>query len=290
MMNHHIDLALLHSFVTLAESGRFTKAAALVGRSQSALTQQIQKLEDLLGGELLVRGRKSLTLTPRGEITLNYGRKMLMLQEQLHAEMTGGDMQGEVRFGSPEDFASHYLPTILQRFTLTHPKITLDVNCELTLNLLEAWRQGQYDVIIIKQEPGHIAPGAIPLWREPLVWVGLLDVFNRCQPEGGPLSLVLSPAPCVYRERTLAALSEARLPWRLVYTSPSLAGAVAAVRAGLGLTVLPKKIVPPDLKALPGTTILPRLQETVICVLVRPNPSPAVRAFAEYVTNLLPHD
>lgn len=285
-----LDLALLQTFVTLAETRSFTRAAAHIGRSQSAVTQQIHKLEGQLGGPLFVRGRKSVSLTPRGELLLGFGRKMLLLQEQLLTEMREGETAGAVRFGSPEDFATHYLPGILKRFTETHPRITLDVNCELTLTLLEAFARGEYDLIIIKQEPGVLPPGARPLWREMLVWAGLPGQMAAVRDRETVLPLVLSPAPCVYRQRTLDALAGARIPWRLTYTSPSLAGTIAAVRAGLGLTVLPQKIVPEDLRAVRRSPVLPELSETQICLLIRPNPAPAVQAFAEYIAALLPRE
>jgi DNA-binding transcriptional LysR family regulator len=287
---HHLDLSLLRTFIAVAETHSFTKAAAHVGRSQSAVTQQIQKLEETVGGALLVRGKRSVMLTPRGELLLGFGRKMLVLEEQLLTEMREGETAGEVRFGSPEDFATHYLPGILKRFTETHPRITLAVNCELTLTLLEAFARGEYDLVIIKQEPGALHPGAQPLWREMLVWAGLPDQLAALQSKESVVPLVLSPAPCVYRQRTLDALGKAQIPWRLTYTSPSLAGAIAAVRAGLGLTVLPQKIVPEGLRAVTRSLVLPELSETQICLLIRPNPAPAVQAFAEYIAALLPRE
>lgn len=286
-----LDLGLLKTFITVAETQSFTRSAALIGRSQSAVTQQIHKLEESLGGALLVRGKRSVTLTPRGERLLGFGRKLLLLHEQMLTDMREGETTGEVRFGSPEDFATHYLPGILKRFTETHPRITLAVNCELTLTLIEAFARGEYDLIILKQEPGSLYPGAQPLWREPLVWAGLPDCFAGLQSKTtDTVPLVLSPAPCVYRQRTLEALAGAQIPWRLTYTSPSLAGAIAAVRAGLGLTVLPRKIVPDDLRAVARNAVLPQLNDTQICLLMRPHPSDAVRAFADYVAAALPHD
>jgi DNA-binding transcriptional LysR family regulator len=287
---HTLDLALLRTFITVADTHSFTRAAAHIGRSQSAVTQQIHKLEESLGGPLFVRGKRAVMLTPRGELLLGFGRKMLVLEEQLLTEMREGETVGAVRFGSPEDFATHYLPGILKRFTETHPRITLAVNCELTLTLIEAFARGEYDLIIIKQEPGALYPGAQPLWRELLVWAGLPGQIAALQSKDTMLPLVLSPAPCVYRQRTLDALAGAQIPWRLTYTSPSLAGAIAAVRAGLGLTVLPQKIVPDDLRAVARSRILPELSETQICLLTRPNPGAAVQAFADYVAALLPRE
>lgn len=300
-----LDTAVLRSFRTLAETGSFTRTAERVGRTQPAVTQQIRRLEAALGHRVVVRGKR-VALTAAGETLLGYARQILDLADGASAALAGPGDGGEVRFGSPEDIATFFLPEILARFTRRHPAVRLQTTCALTLDLLKGFGRRNYDVVVIKQEPHAIHPGAVPVWRERLVWVGPAEpgVFTP----GPPLRLALSPEPCVYRARAVAALAGAGkagpgkegpgkegpgkertgLAWSIVYTSPSLAGVAAAVRAGLGITVLPRTMIPPGLAALslPG---LPPLADTVVCVATRAGAPPAAEAFARFVAEAFGH-
>lgn len=285
-----IDTALLRTFYALATTGSFTRAAEKVSRTQSAVSQQIQKLEETLGQPLFVRSRRHVALTTAGELLLGYARQVLELLDQALDKLAHPDPWGEVRFGSPEDFATFFLPDILARYLDRHPHVLLRTNCELTLRLIEGFERDAFDLVVIKQDAGHLHPGARPLWGEKLVWVGN---DPRRPPAGlggeGGMKLVLSPEPCVYRRRALRALDRAGIGWTIVYTSPSLAGAAAAVRAGLGLTVLPRNMIPPGLVPLPPDSGLPDLEETQMCLLVRAAPSAAVATFAQYIEDRLSH-
>ena len=285
-----IDTALLRTFYTLATTGSFTRTAEKVARTQSAVSQQIQRLEDTLGQPLFVRTRRQVALTTAGEVLLGYARQVLELLDQALDKLAYPDPWGEVRFGSPEDFATFFLPDILARYLEQHPNVLLRTRCELTLTLIEGFDRDELDLVVIKQDPGRRHPGARPLWGEKLVWVGS-DPARPPAVMGAEtgIRLVLSPEPCVYRRRALNALDRADLPWTIVYTSPSLAGAAAAVRAGLGLTVLPRTMIPQGLADLPADAGLPDLEETQICLLVRPDPSPAVATFAGYIEDRLSH-
>jgi DNA-binding transcriptional LysR family regulator len=290
-----LDTAVLRSFRTLAETGSFTRTAERVGRTQPAVTQQIRRLEAALGHRVVVRGKR-VALTAAGETLLGYARQILDLADSASAALAGAGDGGEVRFGSPEDIATFFLPEILARFTRRHPAVRLQTTCALTLDLLKGLGRRSYDVVVIKQEPHAIHPGAVPVWRERLVWVGPAEpgVFTP----GPPLRLALSPEPCVYRARAVAALAAAGkdgagregagLAWSIVYTSPSLAGVAAAVRAGLGITVLPRTMIPPGLAplSLPG---LPPLADTVVCVATRAGAPAAAGAFARFVTETFGH-
>ena len=244
------DLDLLRTFVAIADNGGFTRAAERVGRTQSTVSLQIKKLEEGLGRRVFDReggGRGGEPrLTPDGEILLNYARQVLRLCDEARSRIMEPGVEGTVRLGTPEDFATVHLPDILARFARAHPRVALEVNCDFTLNLLEGFSKGLYDLVLFKREPQGPA-GGVGVWREVLVWTaGPRLVLN----EGDTLPLVLAPVPDVYRKRAIAALEAAGRTWRIVYTSPSLAGLQAAVRAGLGVTVLPKEMVPAGLMVL----------------------------------------
>ena len=279
---HDVDTAVLRTFLALAETGSFSRAGALVGRSQSAVSEQIRKLEDMFGRRLLERTTRRVRLTAEGEQFLQHARAMVAQANAMLAHFRAPDLAGEVRFGSPEDFASAYLPDILGVFAAAHPAVELHVSCQLTLPLVEAFEAGEQDLIIVKQDPARRYPAARPLWREHLVWVAApsLPADFGTATQSRALPLVLSPAPCVYRGRATDALQSTGVRWSGVYTSPSFAGQAAAARAGLGFAVMPRTMVPPDLVVLRDW---PALAEVEIALLGQSRLSPAAAALAGFI-------
>lgn len=276
----NLELALVRSFVAIAEVKSFTRAGQRLGRSQSAISLQIRRLEDQIGCRLLSRDPRHVVLTTEGEAFLPQARRLLRLNDEILAGLTGGDVAGEVRLGAPEDFATVHLPDILGQFTRANPKATLAVTCDLTLNLLEQLRDGALDLALVKREPLGPDVGT-RVWREPLVWVGADASLTET---GDPLPLVVAPSPCVYRKRAITALERAGRAWRCAYTSPSLAGQQAALRAGLGITVLPSEMVPPDLMRLGPKHGLPELADTEIALM---RAATAVPAAAERLADFI---
>jgi DNA-binding transcriptional LysR family regulator len=272
-----VDSLQLKSFIAIAETGSFGKAARTVSRTQSALSLQIKKLEDQLGCQLFDRGGRKVTLTPEGEIFLGYARQMKQLQWEVFSRLREPDVEGEIRFGTPEDFATHYLPDVLARFRKHHPRVQLNVSCDLTLNLLEQFQQGQFDVILVKRDPQSVK-GGTKVWREPLVWAAA----EGYRPEER-LSLVLSPQPCIYRARALAALDRARRTWHIGYTSPSLAGTLAAVRAGFGMTVLPSHMIPEGIHPVGKDYRLPHLADAEVALIKQDEATKVAGLFADYI-------
>ena len=259
----NLDLDLVRAFVTVAEARSFTRAGERLGRTQSAISLQIRRLEDRLGTTVLSRDPRHVVLTPQGEAFLPQARRLLRLNDEIIAELRADDLEGEVRLGAPEDFATVHLPQILGEFARAHPKVALAVTCDLTLNLLERLKDGALDVALVKREP--LGPDlGVRVWREPLVWVAADASVLK---PGEPAPLIIAPAPCVYRKRAIAALEAKGQTWRAAYTSPSLAGQHAALRAGLGLTVLPRDMTPNDLVVLGEAHGLPALADAEIALL-----------------------
>ncbi len=265
--------------MTILEAEGFTRAAERLGRTQPAISLQIRRLEELVGSPVLVRGAARPIPTVQGELLLSYARRILALHDEVQARLAAPDLDGQVRLGTPEDFATTHLPGVLARFSAGHPRVALDVRCDFTLNLQAAFDAGEFDLVLVKREPGPVREG-LKVWREKLVWVAMRGL---AWPEG-PLPLVLAPAPDVYRARAMAALDAAGLPWRVAYTSASLAGQHAAVRAGLGIAPLPRDMVPPDLDAV-AQHGLPPLADAEIAMLVAPGAAPATRRLADHITS-----
>ena len=168
--NMTLDLALLRSFITVLEAGGFTRAGERLGLSQPAISLQMKRLEESVGRVLIERESRGLRVTPDGEILLGYAREMLRLNDEARGRLSYRNVEGIVRLGTPEDFATTHLPDVLARFARTHPRISLDVRCNLTLNLLAGLSAGEYDLVLIKREPQGPG-GGVKVWREPLVWV-----------------------------------------------------------------------------------------------------------------------
>lgn len=256
----NLDVDLLRAFVTVVETGSFTRTAALLGRTQPAVSLQIRRLEDQLRSPLFDRGGKGVALTTEGAALLPQARRLLRLNDEIVSTLGDGDLEGEVRFGAPEDIATIHLPGILGAFARSHPRIKLSVTCDYTANLLEQMSRGLLDMALIKREPVGPELG-VRVWSEPLVWVAL----DASILEASPLPLIIAPAPDIYRKRALGALSNAGIAFRPAFTSPSLAGQMAALRAGLGVGVLPAAMAPRDLVVLRHP--LPALADSEIALV-----------------------
>ena len=279
----NIDTIAIQCFIAVAETGSFTRAAERVGRTQSAVSQQITKLEYLLGRLLLVRG-KAFTLTPEGEIFLGYARRIFALHREALDRFKEPDLEGEVRFGLPENFASVYLSDILVDFSRIHPRILLNIECDLTLNLFDRFKQNEFDLVLVKMNRPEDFPNGLDVWSEPLRWVGDVNLVDP----GKPVPLVLAPQPCVYRASALQSLQQESRAWRLVFSSPSYAGAVAAVRAGMGISVMPQTMIPGDLQAIDAVW-LPTLADTHVSLIKHTATNPVINTLEEFVLRKLKH-
>jgi DNA-binding transcriptional LysR family regulator len=259
----NLDLDLIRTFVAVAEAKNFTRAGARLGRTQSTISLQVQRLEEQLDAEVFKRDPRSVTLTAEGESLLPQARALLRLNDEIVGGLYGRALEGEVRFGAPEDFATTHLPGILGDYARAYPHVSLSVTCDLTMKLMEKMAQGELDLALIKREPVGSDVG-VRVWRETLVWVGAGD---DVLPKDGPVPLVVAPAPCVYRKRATAALDSCGRPWRIAYTSHSLAGQLAALRAGLGVSALPQEMASPELVVFGKDDGFPALAEAEIALI-----------------------
>jgi DNA-binding transcriptional LysR family regulator len=262
MRVRNIDTDLLRTFVTLVDLGGFTRAGEALGRSQPAISLQMKRLEEAIGATLLRRDARELGLTIEGETLLGYARRILRLHDEALAAVGRASDGAEVRLGIPNDFAALLLPRVLAHFAEENVDARVSLTCELSHVLLDRLAQGALDVVVaMHREP--VAPPAAMLraWTERLVWVGTADTRL---PDGTPIPLVAYPDGCAYRMAMLRALNLAERPWRLVLDSPSLGAIEAAVQAGLGVTVMAERTVPPGLAALPRSCGLPGLADMVV--------------------------
>ena len=278
-----INTTALECFLAVVETKSFTKAAKRLGCTQSAISQQIVKLEKLIGKLLLVRG-KNFSVTSHGMVFLDYARKIFSLHMEALDRFKEPDLQGEVRFGLPEDLASVFLSNVLTDFSSIHPRILLNVECDLTLNLFERFKKNQFDLVVLKMNHPEKFPNGLNVWSQALQWVGdihLLDCPNK------PVPLVLSPQPCVYRARAISSLQKVGKKWRMVFSSHSFSRTIAAVKAGLGITVLPKNMVPKDVDIIKPSKKVPTLDDTYVSLIKHQSQNAAINTFEEFVLQKL---
>jgi DNA-binding transcriptional LysR family regulator len=276
-----MDFFSLQCFVAVASSGSFTKASAQLGRTQSAVSQQIAKLELQLNRILLQRGRQ-LRATDDGELLLGYARQILALHNEVTDRFKEPELEGEVHFGLPEDFASVFLSEVLTDFTRIHPRIVLSIECDLTLNLYSRFKRREFDLVLVKMNQPDDFPNGIEVWSEKLEWVGTSQKIDRTK----PLALVLSPKPCVYRSQALKALELSDWRWRIALSSQSFASTVAAVRAGMGCTVLPRTMIPAGLEIVKHKD-LPSLADVHVSLLKRKRDNAVANSLAEFISQRL---
>lgn len=278
-MPFNVDTTLLKSFIAAAEAKSFSDAAKLVGRSQSAFSLQIQRLEDALKCQLFDRRTKQIRLNQKGKQFLVFAKKSLELQREIYETLNDHPSASTIRLGVPEDFCTHYMPKIIAKFHQQHPQIHVEVKCDFTLNLLENYKQKQLDMILVKRDPETVK-GGTRVWQEPLIWVGK----KQAKPQS-MLNLILSPEPCIYRARALAALDRAKKSYQIVYTSPSLTGTIAAIEENLGISVLPEAMMPKTLIKVDDLYRLPHLAKAEIALIKQSDLSQEQLLFADYVSS-----
>ncbi len=276
-----IDMELYRTFLVIAETSSFTKASELVGRTPSAVSMQIKKLETMLGVAVFAREGRTVRLTPEGEALLGYARRILMLNEEAVSLFVAPAVEGEVRFGAPSDFGTRFLPNILSRFARSHPGVSVDVHLDGSPMLDDMVRKGNLDLVLYTARPGTgLVQGGEIVFTEPLVWVGLEGGIAY---ERDPVPLAVSTPGCPWRRAARVALDDAQKPYRISYTSFHSAGQEAALLADLAIAPFPASVVEPPLQILDQRHGLPEIGDYHIVMIERARAGKATHAFARHV-------
>jgi len=233
------DAEALRSFVTGIELGSFVLAADRLGRSTSAVSAQLKKLEQQAGTELVQKSGRHLILTERGEVMLSYARRILRLNDEASAIMLASALSGSLNLGMQEDFGEALLPALLGTFTRAHPQVQVSASITRNQQLLDGIRHNEFDLAVCWQaDEAPLFPSSRSLGRIPMRWIGPENFdLKHYQQTGEPLPLLVFEAPCLMRNAATTALDKAGIPWRIAFTSRSLSGIWAAMSAGLGITV-----------------------------------------------------
>jgi DNA-binding transcriptional LysR family regulator len=260
-----LDLDVLRTLVLAVDLGGFARAARRVGRTQSAVSLQMRRLEESAGQPLFTRAGRSFALTTAGEQVLGYARRLLAINDEAVAAVRGTRLACPVRLGVLADFAETWLPQVLARFARTHPTARLEVQVDRRIAMLDALDRGRLDLALVFDAD---RPRGVRLGDLPMAWIA---PRGSRWASGGVLPLVLFEAPCVFRTAALAALDRAGIPWHVAFTSQSLTGIWAAVDAGLGVTVRTPIGVPRGLQVVDPVTgkvaRLPALPSTELWLL-----------------------
>jgi len=263
-MGHiNLDMDVLRTLVTAQQLGSFNRAAGRIGRSQSAVSQQIRKLEEQVGEPLFHKQGRGLALTEAGDVMLAYARRILDLNDEAVVAVRGRAVDGIVRFGLPADFAETWLPTALGRFKRAHPAVRIEAVVDRNRRLLERLDKGELDLVLAL---GNDARGdAEPVASLPLVWIGPASA-EPIWTAGKAIPLAMYESPCFFRQGALTALDRAGLPWRIAFTGPGLHGLWAAVEAGLGITLRTAVGLPAGVRVLGDSVGLPPAPQTALAL------------------------
>jgi DNA-binding transcriptional LysR family regulator len=238
------DTVLLRTFIAICDSGSFTKAAREVNLTQSAVSLHIKRLEDQVGSRLIVRNARSIHLTKRGEILLSYARRILALHKEAEDRL-GRDASASIRIGAPDYFDFQILSSLLEQFAASHPAVQLQVELGIGPDISALLDEGDLDMAIVSREIGE--GDGVPLCRERRVWAAARTM--RLDPEA-PAPLALYPPHCRWRQLALEQLDRAGRAWTVVLQSAGTAGILAALDAGVAISVFPEYGLAPKLKSL----------------------------------------
>jgi DNA-binding transcriptional LysR family regulator len=258
-MPHNLDVSLLRAFVAVVDSGGMTAAAGTLNLTQAAVSQQIKRLEEIVGEELVTRDRRGMGLTPAGERLFGRAKRMLALNDEIWTEMTTPVYEGEVRLGIPSDIITTYLPTFLKAFARSYPRVQISLNSGSSAALRAKLQAGQVDVVLATEM--RCDEGGENLVMDRLVWVGA---------RGGeaawlrPLPVSIGCSDCAFRAPIRKALQKAGIEWRSVSEVTNTSAQVATVAADIAVMAWMASTVPANMEVLGPDSGLPLLPPFMI--------------------------
>ena len=280
-----LDLDQLQTFVAIADTGSFTRAADEVHRTQSAVSMQMRRLEERIGKALFEKDGRTNRLTDHGEKLLAYARRMIRLNRETMAAFDDTSLEGQIRIGTPDDYADRFLPEIMARFARSNPRVEMSVVCEPTANLVELLKRGQLDIALVTHSAGTGQSEIVR--REPLLWV---SSANHPIHEETILPLAVGRPTCMWRRVACDALDSSGRDYRILFTSWSATVVIAAVLSGLAVSVLPECALRPGMRVLgeaDGFADLPDIRIGIMRGHAHAGPSAIVEALARHITESL---
>ncbi|AZO41904.1 LysR family transcriptional regulator [Mesorhizobium sp. M7D.F.Ca.US.005.01.1.1] len=283
-MQAPLDLRLLATFVRAAHSGTLSATAVQVGRTQSAVTMQIQRLEEALGQSLFHRSGSGVRLTGSGERFLAYAERILKIHDEAISALSDKGLHGSMTFGSPEDYLSAFFPALLKSFGTRYPDVEIKVVSAPTVELRTLLHSRQIDLALVSTPNPSDAQDVVR--TEPLVWVGSKPTLEL-HDFGDTVPMALPASNAMDHKAACEAMARAGIRYKISYASNSLAGLIAVARSGLAISVMTQEAVPSDLYIL--NTPFPKLPRLgILIAFAESERSPAVEAFANHIRSVLP--
>ena len=249
-----LDLAVMRTLLAAVETGSFAGAARKVGRSESAVSLQLKRLEEQIGEPVFLRAGKQMTLTGAGARLVEYARRLLDLNDEALSAASESSTGGTVTLGVPHDVTETWLPAVIEGFRRSHPSATLKVVEGRSAILLSRLADDQIDLAIVfsAKRPENA------VWSAdlPMAWIGRDDYGVR---KNQPLRLAAFDPPCFFRAAAIASLEHAGIDWSIGYVSNTLPDLWSAVKLDLGIAVRTPAAVPAGLAILDSKHGLPDL-------------------------------
>ncbi|AZW43366.1 LysR substrate-binding domain-containing protein [Bordetella bronchiseptica] len=277
-----LDLDALRTLVVIQEKDGFAAAAVHIGKTQSAVTQQMQRLESQLGRAIFERRGRQKRLTPLGLRLLDYARHLLAVNDEALRSLQQGSLEGVLRIGAPHDVADNMLPPLLAQVARVSPLLQIDIHVGRSPFLMESLHRGEIDMTISNRHDPTLE--GVVLRSSPTVW---LCSASYLLDSAKPIPLVLADGPSLFRRLAQEALDDAGIRWSPSYTSSSLIGIKAALRAGLGVTARGVELLDAEFRVLGEADGLPRLPDVAYYLFVRKN---VVRPLTRRVFDMLKSD
>lgn len=273
----NLQIEYLRTFIALAETKGFTKTGVRINRSQSAVSMQIKRLEDEIGKALFERIGKTVKLTTEGHVLIKYALRIIKEHDDAVRALLKPDLEGFIRFGSPEHYTVGILPKLLARFASAYPDVVVEMRCENSDKIKEALDKGELDVGICTQ----INDGGQVIYHDPVVWVANSGFIMQ---NYKTLSIAVFEEGCIFRTWAVEALEKSGVRYRIVYVSRSLSGLMDAVRAGLAIAPIIRSNVPPDLKIVGLGNGLPVLPiSNIVLHKMKKLTSEIIECFCEHI-------
>ncbi len=276
----------LRTLVAVVDLGSYTKAADRVGRTQPAVTLQIQKLQELAGCRIMKAGGRDFSLTEDGELLLRYARQILRLNDEIASRLQRRKPEGVVRIGLPTDYAVAFLQRVLTNFVEQHKDVELEISCHLSATTMQLLADDDLDLAIAlysEHQSGSLAYS----WAERPIWVTAENDDTHLK---NPVPIAAHDKGCEYRERMIRALDSIGRPWRIAYVSPGISGLQEAVKAGFGVSALTKRTLLRGMQVLTEADGFPALPDIRIGLHYKhSNLSTAALMLVSYIVQSL-HD
>jgi len=253
-MSRNIDVSLIRTFLAVSETGGTTRAAGALNLTQGAVSQQIKRLEELLGKNLFSRRNKTMKLTAEGERLMASAYRFLSLNDQIWQQMTTPEFSGEIRLGVPPDIVRAFMPPILRTFCMEYPGILVTLVSDTTPVLLESLRNKEIDLTLTTESiPGNREE---LLLSDRLVWIGAMngEAHNR-----NPLPVSLGSESCAFRSPSVEALNRSEIDWRPVCQIGSLEPILASVESDMAVAAYLSQVLPDKLTVIDSRNKLPEL-------------------------------